>query len=260
MTEKKIIEKMYRKLDGELPEKESRDLEQYIAAHPEAAQQLKEWEKVKVLMEQEPSTAIEIDLKNEILSKIDMETYAPKEQKAEIKVVRSIWTMPAFRFGFVFILGVFAGFIIFTFLKADFSKAKEASPEMKGTLYNSSSFDEMKTADVLQYDSPLAKAICNVRYSTRIVEIRVDLSSLYPVRSTLEFDFNSFEVLNIQNVSVNDQTTAMAASNFVQINNVGDNKFIIQLYNKNKLPHYIDFKIYQNDSPIYQNSVQVNKE
>jgi len=260
MTEKKIIEKIYRKLDGELPESEFRDLEQYIAAHPEAGLLLKEREKVKTMMEQETSCSIEIDLKNEILKKINMETYAPKEPKAEIKVVRSFWTMPAFRFGFVFILGIFAGFVLFTVLKADFSGAKKASPEMKGTLFNSNSFDEMKTADVLQYESPLAKAICNVRYSTRIVEIRVDLSSLYPVRSTLEFDFNNFEVLNIQNVSVNDQTTAMAASNFIQINNVGDNKFIIQLYNKNKLPHYIDFKIYQNDSPVYQNSVQVNKE
>jgi len=52
----------------------------------------------------------------------------------------------------------------------------------------------------------------------------------------------------------------MAAANFVQINNVGDNKFIIQLYNKNSLQNNIDFKMYQNDMPIYQNSVAVNKE
>jgi hypothetical protein len=118
----------------------------------------------------------------------------------------------------------------------------------------------MKMADVLQYESPLAKAICNVRYSTKIVEIRVELSSLNPVKATIEFDFNNFEVLNVQNVMVNDQSTALAASNYIQISNVGDNKFIIQLYNKNSLPHYIDFRIYQNESPIYQNSVQVNKE
>ena len=186
-----------------------------------------------------------------------METYKQKEKNPQVKVVQSIWTRPALRFGFIFILGVFVGFLIFAFFKADIKTSKEATPEMKGTLYNSSSFDEMKTADILQYDSPLARAVCNVRYSTKLVEIRVDLSSLYPVRSTLEFDFNNFEVLNVQNVTVNDQTTAMAASNFVQFNNVGDNKFIIQLYNKNRLPHYIDFKIYQNDAPIYQNSVQV---
>ena len=76
----------------------------------------------------------------------------------------------------------------------------------------------------------------------------------------IEFDYGSFTVLNVQNVSVNDQSTAMASGNFVQINSVGENSFIIQLYNKNRLPHNIDFKIFQNDSPIYQNSVQVNKE
>jgi hypothetical protein len=131
---------------------------------------------------------------------------------------------------------------------------------MKGTFYDSRSFDNMKTADVLQYESPLAKAVCNVRYSTKIVELRVDLFSLYPVKSTIEFDYNNFYVLNVQNVSVNEQSNAMTAANFIQINNVGENKFIIQLYNKNSLAHNIDFKIYQNDSPIYQNSIQVNKE
>ncbi|MCK9421721.1 MAG: hypothetical protein M0Q38_03915 [Bacteroidales bacterium] len=260
MINKKIISEIYRKLDGELPENLSRELEEYFAVHPEAGQQFKEREKLKILIEGEKEQIIDIDLKKEILNRINMEAYTQKEKKPEIKVVRSIWIRPAFRLGFVFVLGVFVGFMIFAFFKADFRGAKEATPEMKGTLYNSSSFDDMKTADVLQYDSPLAKAICNVRYSTKIVEIRVELSSLYPVRSTLEFDFNNFEVLNVQNVSVNDQTTAMAASNFIQFNNVGDNKFIIQLYNKNKLPHYIEFKIYQNDTPIYQNSVQVNKE
>ena len=189
-----------------------------------------------------------------------METYKQPPGKDEIIIVRNFWSRPAFRFGFTFVLGIFTGFMIFSFLKFDFKGSNSPTTEMKGTFYDSRSFDNMKTADVLQYESPLAKAMYNVRYSPKIVEVRVDLSSLYPVKSTIEFDYNDFTVLNVQNVSVNDQSTAMAASNFIQINNVGDNKFIIQLYNKNSLSHYISFKIYQNDSPIYQNSVQVNKE
>lgn len=189
-----------------------------------------------------------------------METYKQPPKKAEVYIVRSFWSRPLVRFGFTFVLGVFTGFLMFSFLKADFTGSNSPESEMKGTFYDSRSFDNMRTADVLQYESPLAKAICNVRYSSKVVEVRVDLSSLYPVKSTLEFDYNNFTVLNVQNVSVNDQSTATAAGNFIQINNVGDNKFIFQLYNKNSLPHNIDFKIYQNDSPIYQNSVQVNKE
>ncbi|MFA5727456.1 MAG: hypothetical protein WC886_07445 [Saccharofermentanaceae bacterium] len=260
MTEKIIIEKLYRKLDGELPENEYRELVEYMIKNPSLGQKMKGWESVKALLDKEKNNAIDVDLKKEILSRINMETYKTKENKQEIKIVRSIWARPSIRFGFAFILGVFAGIILFAFFKNDFKGSREGTPEMKGTLYNPNSFDNMKTADLLQYESPLAKAICDVHYSNRIVEIRLDLSSLYPVKSTLEFDFNNFEVLNIQNITVNDQTTAIAASSFVQINNVGDNKFIIQLLNKNKLPHNIDFKIFQNDSPIYQNSVQVNKE
>jgi len=260
MTEKEIIGKIHRKLDGELSAEEQRELESYLVDHPEAAQYSNEWELIQKHVELEHTQFIDIDLKPEILKRINMETYKQPPKRAEILIVRSFWSRPVVKFGFSFVLGVFAGFVLFSFLKADLKGSGRATSEMKGTFYDSRSFDNMKTADILQYESSLTKAVCNVRYSSKIVEVRVDLSSLYPVKSTIEFDYNNFNVLNIQNLSVNDQSTAMAAGNFIQINNVGDNKFIFQLYNKNSLPHNIDFKIYQNDSPIYQNSVQVNKE
>jgi hypothetical protein len=260
MTDREIIEKIYRKLDGELTNAEQLELENLLAGHPEMAQLAKELKMIELQMNESRNDLPDIDVKQEILNRINMETYKQPPSKETILVVRSFWSRPVVRFGFAFVLGMFAGFLMFSFLKADLTSAGSGTEELKGTMYNPSSFDNMKTADVLLYESPLAKAICNVRYSSQIVEVRVDLNSLYPVKSTLEFDYNNFRVLNVQNLSVNDQSTAMAASNFIQINNVGDNKYVIQLLNKNSLPHNIDFKIYQNDSPIYQNSVQVNKE
>lgn len=260
MTEKDIIEKIYRKLDGELSAEDQRELDNYLADHPEAARFSKDWDLIKAQVGREQANFVDIDLKQEILKRINMEAYKQPPKKAEILVAQSFWSRPVVKFGFTFVLGVFAGFVLFGFLKADFKGSDNSTSEMTGTMYDSRSFDQMKTADVLQYESPLTKAICNVRYSSKIVEVRVDMSSLYPVKSTIEFDYNNFTVLNVQNVSVNDQSTALAAGNFIQINNVGDNKYIFQLYNKNSLPHNLDFKIYQNDSPIYQNTVQVNKE
>jgi len=260
MTEKEIIEKIYRKLDGELTAADQREIEDYLSDHPEVAQLSKEWELIKTQMNKEQTAFVDIDLKQEILKRINMETYKQPPKEAGFLIVRSFWSRPAVRFGFSFVLGVLVGMVIFSFLKVDFKGTGASTKEMKGTLYDSRSFDNMKMADVLQYEGPLGKAVFNVRYSTKTVEIRVDISSLSLVRSTIEFDYNNFNVLNVQNVSVNDQSSAMTGADLIQINNVGDNKFIIQLYNKNSLSHNIDFKIYQNDSPIYQNSVQVNKE
>lgn len=221
---------------------------------------LPQWEKVVRQFELERQTDVEVDFKQEILKKIPMDTYQPTEKKPEIRVIQSFWKRPVVKFSFVYVFGILTGLLILLIIQPNFYESNKVVSEMKGTLYDSRSFNEMKTADVLQYESPLAKAICNIRYSSKIVEVRIELSSLYPVKSTLEFDLNNFEVLNVQNVQVNDQSTAMAAANFIQINNVGDNKYIVQLYNKNSLPHQIDFKIYQNETPIYQNSAQVNKE
>jgi hypothetical protein len=260
MTDKEIIEKIHGKLDGGLNADDLRHLENYLAGHPEAARISEELELIKLQMETARAEQVDIDLKPEILKRINMETYKQPPKKDGIVIVRSFWSRPAVRIGFTFVLGIFTGFMIFSFMQAGFRGSDAPESEMKGTMYNPGSFENMKTADVLQYESSVAKALCNVRYSDQIVELRVELSSTSPVKSTIGFDYSSFRVVNVQNVSVNDQSTAMAGSNMVQINSVGDNSFIIQLYNKNKLPHNIDFTIYQNDSPVYQNSVQVNKE
>ena len=260
MIDKKIIELIYRDLDEELTPEEHLNLKDNLSGNPEAEKFYTEWQKVKEQFNHEKQNLSDIDVKQAILERINMEKYATKEPRPAIKLARGFWRRPVIKFSFVFLIGVFAGFLIFSFLKVDFSGSKVSTDDLKGTLYDSRSFDNMKVADNLLYDSPLAKAILAVRYSTKIVELRIELSSLYPIKTTVEFDFNNFECLNVQNVSVNDQTTCSAAANFVQINNVGDNKFIIQLYNKNSLQHNIDFKVYQNDMPLYQNSVTVNKE
>jgi len=260
MTDKKITDLIYRDLETDLTPEEQLKLREYLAVNPEAAKLYSDWKSIKSGLDREKSNMENVDLKQAILEKINMEKYVKQEVKPEIKLAISFWRRPVFRFGFVFLLGVFTGFLLFSFLKVDFSGAKLPTEDMKGTLYDSRSFNDMRVADNILYDSPLARAVFAVRYSTKIVEIRIDLSSLYPITTVIEFDFSNFECLNVQNVNINDQTTCNAAANFVQINNVGDNKFIIQLYNKNSLQHNIDFRILQNDMPLYQNSVTVNKE
>jgi hypothetical protein len=259
MTDKKIIHKIYRMLDGELDAAELRELENHLLKNPEAARFSKEWKMIRTQLERTKAESLNVDLNQEILNRIDMETYRQQPKNDEI-IVRGIWSQPLVKYSFAFVLGVFVGFLIFSIFKVDFNGKEASVTELKGTFLNSQSFDNMRVADVLQYNSPVANANCQVRYSDKIVEIRLDLSSQEPVKATIEFNYGDLQVLNVQNISVNDQSTAMATSNYVQIHNVGDNKYIIQLYNKNKLPHLIDFKIFQNESPVYQNSVEVNKE
>jgi len=188
-----------------------------------------------------------------------METYN-RQSRDLVILATGIWSRPVAKYGLAFVIGVFTGFLLFSFLKMDFPGNDTGTGGMQGTFLNSASFDDMKSADVLHFSSPAANVSCQVRYSTRIVEMHLELSSLEQVRATFEFNLNALQVLNVNNISVNDRTTATSSGNFIQINNSGDNKFIIQLANKHSLPQDIDFKLYQNDRPIYQNSVQVNKE
>jgi len=108
MTDKEIIEKIYRKLDGELSTTELHELENYLAGHPEAAHFVKEWELIKEQVENELANPVDIDFKQEILKKINTEKYK-EPSKAEIIITRSFWSRPDFRFGSAFVFGVFAG-------------------------------------------------------------------------------------------------------------------------------------------------------
>lgn len=189
-----------------------------------------------------------------------MEAPVTHQKKEEVRVVRSVWSRPVTRYGFTFLIGLTCGMLILSILDPTFKESPSLTTEMKGTLYDSRSFDKMKVADVLQYESPQARLVVNARYSTGIVEMHIDISSLEMVKAVIDVDLSSFQLLSVQNLSVNDQSSVATGANIVQINNVGDNKYIVYFQNKNSLPHNIRITLSQNDAPIYQNSVQVNKE
>ena len=69
MTNKEIIERIYGKTDGALTVADQRELEKYLSEHPEAAQFSKEWELIKLQMDNEHTADVDIDLKQEILTR-----------------------------------------------------------------------------------------------------------------------------------------------------------------------------------------------
>ncbi|MEI6681406.1 MAG: hypothetical protein WCO44_02200 [Bacteroidota bacterium] len=167
--------------------------------------------------------------------------------------------MTWFKLCLFFLGGFLAGFILFRLLGKGNEDPAIHLPDKQELSAGVPLHDSLTVADLLRYDTPLAKATIKVLYSPKVAEIRIDLSSLYPVKSLVEFDVNSLSLLNLQHTSVNDQSTSMTSANFVQFNSVGDNKYIILLSNKNALPHKVDFTISQNDVTIYHNSVEINK-
>jgi hypothetical protein len=121
MTDKEIIENIYRKLDGELTAAELRELDNYLTGHPEVAQFAKEWELIKGQMESEPANPVDIDFKQEILKKINTETYK-LPGKAKISIKRSFWSRPDFRSGSAFVSGVFMGLKNMNLINYDMKK------------------------------------------------------------------------------------------------------------------------------------------
>jgi hypothetical protein len=164
------------------------------------------------------------------------------------------------RYSFFFLAGIVAGILIGKFLSSNQADRAVSDQDVRGTIYNSSSFDKMKPADVIYFDNPGLKSVIDVKYSSQVVEARVEISSLNPVKVAIEFPPNDLRVLNVQNLSITDQSSILSSASFIQIVNVGDNNYIIQWYNKNNLQHEISFKFYQNEMVVYSNVITINKE
>lgn len=258
MIDKQLIERIHEDIEGKLNASEHQQLKDLLAANPEAAGYYKDWLKIGQTMKTTREQTPDIQFTQEILNRLPMESQT--SNKPEPLIRPSFWNNLAFRYSIIFIAGVFLGFLAFAFLMPGNKTSKAPAVQLKGSMYDSRSFDQMTTADNLMFENAMVKASFDIRYSTSIVEIRISFSSLYPVQGVILFDYNSLQAMNVMNVSVNDQSSISASSNFVQINNSGSNQYVVQLLNKNSLPHQVSFKILQNDVPIYQNAVTVNKE
>jgi len=258
MLDKRLIERIHQDLEGNLSEAEKQQLAHQLSLNPEAAGYYRDWQQIRQTFEETREQAPDIQFTQDILNRLPMEPQTAKKPEPLIRT--SLMNRPSFRYSLVFIAGILLGFLAFSFLMPGKTATRAPAVQLKGAMYDSRSFDQMTTADNLQFENAMVKASFDVRYSTGVVEARITLSSLYPIQAFILFDYNSLQAMNVMNVSVNDQSSISTSSNYVQINNSGNNQYIVQLLNKNSLPHQISIKILQNDIPVYMNAVTVNKD
>jgi hypothetical protein len=259
MNEKKVIEKIYLELDGELNEAEKAELEEYLSAHPLSKELQSQWKEVKKQFEVKQNTGIVPDLKAGILQRINKEQYAPRPAKLGPRIVLSFWERPAYKMGLVFVTGVLTGLLLLAFLGNELNLSTSNKHRLKGTFYDIHSSGKVKSAKSIRFQGPESTATCDVIYTDSIIEMYVDLYSSSPIKSLLIFNREDFELLNIENNGLNDQFTFSVSPKYLQLNSQGENRLIVQLYNKNHQAHFINFRIYQKELPLYQNSITLNK-
>jgi hypothetical protein len=258
MNKKKLLEDIYRKIDGELPEPELQELDQHLRNDPEAMRLYQQCLKIGHQFNHLKTNQTEPELTSDIMREVRASQHKKQTSSPSFGLAQDFWLQPLFKYSYMFAGGFLVGFLIFSFFKSDFTLSSKNTDGMKGTMLQSAPFDELKVADLLLFDDPRVKAVCNVRYSNEIVEIHLDISSGEATKTFLEFDPSHFRILNFQAVQVNEVSNALTGGNSIMINNTGDNKYIIQLLNKSTLSHPILIRILQEDQQLFQNSVKIN--
>jgi hypothetical protein len=184
-----------------------------------------------------------------------------QNQKTEFYQDRGSWFRQAWiRYLFFFLIGVGGGALLVYLVGPDTGSATISDDQVRGTIYNSNSFDQMKPADPIVVNQPNLEAGIQVRYASQMVEARIELNTTGPVKLLVGFSPSDFRVMRVLNMTVGNQSGTLSARNYVQIDNIGEGKYIVQWANLNRLPHEITFRFLEQDMPIYTNSVTVNKE
>lgn len=258
MNKNTLLEKIYRKIDGELPEQELRELDLFLKEDPEAARIYQECLHIGTQFNRLKSNQVEPELTGDIMREVRAVQHKKQHSGFSFLLDQEIWLQPLFKYSAIFVGGFLVGFMIFNFFSADMLPSSTNSEGMKGTLIQTAPFEDLKTADLLVFESQEAKAVCDVRYSNELVEIHLNISSEESTKTFLEFDPAHFRVLNFQAVQVNDISNAFTGGNSIIINNTGENKYIIQLLNKSSLSHPVHIRILKDDRPLYQNTVNIN--
>ncbi len=219
----------------------------------------KNWDKVENLFAQARSEEAEVDLKNDIMNKIDREKYGPKAGAKKFRITRNSWNSAAFRTWFYVAAGVTVAALLITLYWADFGGTKEDRGKMKGTFFNSAQPGDYTNAETIMYQGWQVKASCRTRYSANTVELYLDLSSDDVIETTVGFNPDDFDFQVVVRQQVDDNTTISTATDHVTIISSHSNLIGIKLTNKNDRQHDIRFNITQRGNPLYENTITVNK-
>ena len=184
-----------------------------------------------------------------------------QKQATEYNKNHGSWFRQAWiRYLFFFLIGMGGGALLVYLVAPAALNTEVNEDQVRGTIYNSTSFDQMRPADPIVVDQPNLKAGIQVRYASQMVEARIEINTSGPVKLLVGFSPTDFRVMRVLNMTAGNQSGTLSSRNYVQIDNIGEGNYIVQWANLNRVPHDITFRFLEQDMPVYTNTVTVNKE
>lgn len=256
MIDKKIIEKIHEELEGQLTPEERTRLHEHLAVDPEAVTYYHDWQTIQKTIERNRETAPEVDLAQDIIRRVA--SSQKRKSPTERLVIAPSWKRQYSYYSLIFVSGMLFGFLAFFFLMPDGGSDFLSDGQATGTMYDSRSFDQMKVADNLLVELTGIRASIDVRYSTGIVEARINITSNEELSCLLSFNPDELQPINVTSAEPTGGSDFSASYNMVRITCEGQNQYLVRLVNKNSLPHQIGIRLVRNEMTLYQNSVTIN--
>jgi len=262
MNKKTLLTNLYRYHDGEMDQSEQDEFKEYLTLHPEAGVLFNQWEKIKDWVEFKDDLILDPDLQAEIIRRINSKK-KPNEKKKSWTYSLLGWYSSFFedewlRLGVTFVGGLVGALLILNVLKTGAGDNPIDSANLSGTLSDQTVSKRIKPAGTMSFATPEINGTCTVEYSTDIVRVHLDLSSVHEVNSTLGFGGYHFSELNIQQAGINEQSSTTVSGNKIRITNNGRNQYSFQFDHKKFKSEIVELEIVKSDSLLFQKSVHFN--
>ena len=204
MLKNKQIELIHKALDGEISEQQKKDLEEILAANPEALQTHSELSKVFNLLTDNPRIPPSPNLKKKILQSIDETLYAPNKRGERRNLSLPKFSKQDVKTAFAFAFGMIFGILIGTALLINNKTShKIDETDLFGTI-GITDATYFKIVDGVKINLPEMEGRIAVKNYMNMYYFEVDIITVNRAQITFEFNDSDLSLygyrpLNIEN-------------------------------------------------------------
>lgn len=166
--------------------------------------------------------------------------------------------------GFIFMLfvGILIGYLVMTFMKIENrpGKKKFDMASLYGTMideYDSSNFAML---DEYKFSFDDFKGTIVTKGSNDILAAEINIESAGKITSSLEFDASVFSFVGAAHLNENFESEMNFKDNVAEINNVGENSYLVIMRGKDIDFQPVKFKIFKDGNLLVDDEVKTVKQ
>ncbi|UCD16175.1 MAG: hypothetical protein JSV44_06795 [Candidatus Zixiibacteriota bacterium] len=254
-SDSKYMEFMQRRIDGELNETESAELDRYLQSNPAAQKTFKSLLLVSDKLAQVGQVEPPEDIRPKVLATIQAKTPVHPRSESYITALQMLWRRGGVRHAASFACGALLGLILFTLYSHDFTASPPDKSLLTGTILFNQDSAEFSLVNQAEFSLATTEGEMRIKRSGNMILAEIAVQSSHASDLILKSDSNYITILGLKQ-SGHPATGITMASGRIHITQQGQSNYSIAYREIEPGLSKIDLAIYV-DSLVFTKSMSI---